>query len=77
MTYMHFAPNGWHNRRTAEDKMNDAMDAMRKERNGPDWYRLDLWGRPVLKEENTMPSNYLGKPFVEGMARKISKGISL
>jgi hypothetical protein len=36
--------------RTAEEKMNDAMNAKRKEWYGPNWHTLDFWGLPITKE---------------------------
>lgn len=63
--------------RTAEEKANDAMNARRKEWYGTGWYLLDLWGRPLQEKKTPEPSNYEGKRFVDGMARKISKGVKL
>lgn len=72
-TYNPFAPNGWHSLRTAEQRMQDAMTELRKQRYGLDWYKLDLWGRPIdkLPEYN---SNTTGRAFVRNMARTIARG---
>lgn len=63
--------------RTAIEKAHDAMDKLRKDRYGLDWYRLDLWGRPLHPSEPAGPTNYTGKRFVEGMARTIAKGVRI
>jgi len=77
MTYMYFSPNGWCNRHTALDKADEAMNKIRREMHGPNWYNLDLWGRPVPERQPSPPSNYRGKRFVEGMARSIARGVSI
>ena len=73
--YNYFAPNGWYNLRTAEQKAVDALTKMRRDWYGLGWYLLDLWGRPLPPPEKPEPTNYEGIAFVRGMARKIAKGV--